>query len=245
MKYRNYAHRGFSKNYPENTMLAFEQALKAGCEGIELDVQLTKDGHLVIIHDETIDRTSDQSGRVCDLTLEELRRADFSYRYRKTAGFQPIPTLSEYFELVRDRDIITNIEMKNNIYEYPGLEETVLKKIRKYRLEDKVIISSFNHWSVVKMKSLAPEIVCAFLSDKRIPLPGNYVHVCGSEAYHPQFRLLKKEELADLRKYDVRINVWTVNRRSDILRMIALGVDGIISNDTELVTRILRETGMR
>ena len=93
MKCRNYAHRGFSGCYPENTMLAFEKALAAGCEGIELDVQLTKDGRIVIIHDEAIDRTSDGSGLVKDLTYEELSQADFSYRFRGSVAFQKIPTL--------------------------------------------------------------------------------------------------------------------------------------------------------
>ena len=91
-----YAHRGYSGRFPENTMLAFQEAAKTGCDGIELDVQLTKDGQLVVIHDETIDRTTDGSGYVRDYTLEELRRFNAAAKWDGRFGFQPIPTFEEY-----------------------------------------------------------------------------------------------------------------------------------------------------
>ena len=242
---RNYAHRGFSEQYPENTMPAFEAALEAGCEGIELDVQFSRDGRLVIIHDEAINRTSGRAGLVRELTFDELREIDFSFRFRKKFGFQRIPTLSEYFELIRDRDIITNIELKTGVFEYPGIEAAVLETIRKFGLEKKVLISSFNQRSVLRMKALAPEIACGFLSDRPIPNAGEYIRSHGVEAYHPHFCLLTKKAMDELRAHDIRINVWTVNRKSDIRRMIALGVDGIISNNLERTAAVLRKAGLR
>ena len=124
MKCRNYAHRGFSGKYPENTMLAFEKAVEAGCEGIELDVHFSKDQELVIIHDEKVDRTSDGNGYVKDFTYEELKKISFSYKFAEEIGFQKIPTLKEYFEFVKDKDLITNIELKTGVFEYP-VESTV------------------------------------------------------------------------------------------------------------------------
>ena len=245
MKCRNYAHRGFSGCYPENTMLAFEKALAAGCEGIELDVQLTRDGRIVIIHDEAIDRTSDGSGLVKDLTYEELSMADFSYRFRGSVAFQKILTLREYFALVQHRNIVTNIELKTGVCEYEGIEQLVYDLIREYNMENKVIISSFNHHSVLRMKAIAPRIPCGFLSETWILDAGHYVSSHGVEAYHPQFRMLTEPETEDLRAHGVRINTWTVNEPEDIRAMIALGVDGIISNYPDRVASLLREAGMR
>ncbi len=245
MKCRNYGHRGFSGKYPENTMLAFEKALEAGCEGIEFDVHLTKDGELVIIHDETIDRTSDKSGWVKDMTYEQLCQVDFSYRFAGQFGFQRIPTLREYFELVRDKDIISNIELKTGVCEYPGIEQAVYQLIQEYHMEDKVIISSFNHHSVLRMKELAPTLPCGFLSETWILDPGPYVKSHGVEAYHPQFYMLTDSETADLKAHGVQLNTWTVNMEQDIRRMIDLEVDGIISNFPDRVAAILKERGLR
>ena len=103
---RNIAHRGYSGNYPENTMLAFRKAVEAGADGIELDVQLTRDGEPVILHDEQVDRTTDGTGWVKDLTLAELRKLDASYLYTGQYGFNPVPTLREYCEFIRDLPVL-------------------------------------------------------------------------------------------------------------------------------------------
>ena len=110
-----FAHRGFSGEYPENTMLAFRKAYETGCDGIELDVQLTKDGVPVIMHDETIDRTTDGKGNLRDYTYEQLCRFDCSGKFAGKYGFQQIPTLREYLEWVKDTGLITNIELKNSV----------------------------------------------------------------------------------------------------------------------------------
>ena len=118
---KNFAHRGFSGKYPENTMLAFQKAFETGADGIELDVQLTKDGEVVIIHDETVDRTTDGTGYVRDYPLEVLQKLDASYLYKKEVGFWPIPTLREYCEWVCEKDLVTNIELKTSVFEYKGI----------------------------------------------------------------------------------------------------------------------------
>ncbi len=245
MKCRNFAHRGFSGNYPENTMLAFRKALEAGCEGIEFDVHLTKDGEIVIIHDEAIDRTSGQHGLVKDMTYEELCRVDFSYRYAGLVPFQRIPTLREYFELVKDWDICSNIELKTGVYEYPGIEQAVYNLIQEYHMEDKVIISSFNHHSVMRMKAIDPAIPCGFLSETWILDVGSYIESHQVEAYHPQFHMLTDAETADLKAHGREINTWTVNTPEDIREMIRLQVDGIISNFPDRVNQELKAAGLR
>ena len=245
MRCRNFGHRGFSGCYPENTMLAFEKALEAGCEGMEFDVHLTRDGQVVIIHDETVDRTSNGSGWVKDMTYAQLCRLDFSYRWAGQLPFQRIPTLREYFALVKDLDILSNIELKTGVWEYPGIEQKVWDLIREFSLEDRVIVSSFNHNSILRMKALAPSLPCGFLTETWILEPGSYVSSHGVEAYHPQFYMVTPEQAADLKAHGVRINTWTVNEEADIRRMIRLDVDGIIGNYPDRVARILKETGLR
>lgn len=226
-------------------MLAFEKALEAGCEGIEFDVHLTKDHQLVIIHDETIDRTSDRTGWVKDMTYEELCQVDFSYRFKGEVDFQRIPTLREYFELVKDRDILSNIELKTGIWEYPGIEQAVYDLIREYHMEQKVCISSFNHHSVMRMKAIDPTLVCGFLSETWILNTGEYVRSHNVEAYHPNFHMLTDPEVEDLRAHGCKINTWTVNDEADIDWMIRIEADGIISNYPDRVAARLKAAGLR
>lgn len=113
----NIAHRGFKGVYPENTMLAYEKAVETGADGIEFDVQLTKDGELVIIHDEDLERTTDGKGLVKDKTLHELKKLNAS-KGCPYCEVQTTPTLREYFDFAKDKDIITNIELKTSIITY-------------------------------------------------------------------------------------------------------------------------------
>ena len=199
----NIAHRGFSGKYPENTLLAFQKGIEAGADGFEFDTHLTKDGEIVIIHDERLDRTTNVQGFVKDYTLEELRKVDASKPFPE-CGFCGIPTLREYFELIRGRDLITNIELKNGIFWYEGMEEKVIAMIREYGLEERVILSSFNHRSVMKCKASAPEIRCGFLTMSWLERPGEYTAARGVECYHPLYLTLDRETVDELHGHDIR-----------------------------------------
>ena len=238
---KNFAHRGFSGKYPENTILAFQKAIEVGIDGIELDVQLTSDGEVVIIHDEKVDRTTNGEGLVVSYTLEELKKLDASYIYTGKMGFNPIPTLREYFELVKDEPLVTNIELKTGINEYPGLEEKVYALIKEYHLEDRIIISSFNHYSVLRMKEIAPELVYGFLSDTWIYNPGAYTKNYGVTCYHPAFVQLKQEIVDEIKASNIIINTWTVNTEEQIRDMYAKGIDTVIGNYPDLTARVLKE----
>lgn len=238
---KNFAHRGFSGKYPENTLLAFEKAVEAGAQGIELDVQLTKDGEIVIIHDETIDRTTDGKGEVVSYTYEELKKFDASYIYRGQMGFNKIPTLREYFELIKDTDIITNIELKTGINEYLGIEKKVWDMICEYNLADRVIISSFNHYSILRMKAIAPKIKCGLLSETWIIDAGKYTRNLGVECYHPHFTNMTKEIVKEIKAQGIEINTFTVNKEKDIRDMIEKGIDIVIGNFPDLTKQIIEE----
>ena len=148
---RVFAHRGYSGKYPENTMLAFREAEKTGADGIELDVQLTKDGEIVIIHDETLERTTTGTGWVKDHTLAELKALDASIIKGTAYSPERIPTLEEYCRWVKDTKLVTNIELKTSIVYYPEIEEKTAEMVKAFGLEDRMIFSSFNHLSIVRM----------------------------------------------------------------------------------------------
>lgn len=228
---KNIAHRGFSGKYPENTLLAFKKAIETGCDGIEMDVHLTKDDVVVIIHDETIDRTTNGTGRVCDYTYEQLCQFDASSDYMGVYGFEKIPTLREYFELIADhKAFITNIELKTGVIWYKGIEEKVLELIDEFDRRDTVIISSFNHYCIQRMKALAPDVKCGYLEESWILNPGAYCKAGAVECYHPYFYNMVPEQVAELKENGIEINVWTVNTVTDIQDMLDKGVDGIITN---------------
>ena len=238
---KNFAHRGFSGQYPENTMLAFKKAWEAGADGIELDVQMTKDGQVVVIHDEKVDRTTNGSGNVRDLTLAELRKLDASYIYTGKMGVNPVPTFEEYCAWVAGTDLVTNIELKTGVYPYPGIETKVWELIQKYHLENKVIISSFNHYSILRMKELAPELPYGLLEESWLVNAGAYVAGVGVEAFHPYHGSLTAEAVAEIKSHGIAINTWTVNEETRLRELLALGVDIVIGNFTDMVKRVLAE----
>lgn len=238
---KNFAHRGFSGKYPENTLIAFEKAVEAGADGIELDVQLSKDGEVMIMHDETLDRTTDGKGPLVSYTCEELQKFDASYIYRGQMGFNKIPTLREYFELIKNTNIITNIELKTGINEYLGIEQKVWDLIQEYNLADRIIISSFNHYTILRMKAIAPKLKCGLLTETWYVDAGKYTHNLGVECYHPHFANMTKNIVNEIKLYGIEINTWTVNKEEQMRDLIEKGIDGLIGNFPDLTKKIIAE----
>lgn len=230
-----WAHRGASAHAPENTLPAFALAQQLGADGIELDVQLSKDGVPVVIHDERIDRVSDGVGSVRDYTLEELRGFNMNKQF-PAYGRLVIPTLSDVYDLVKESDMMINLELKNSVVFYEGLEETVLDLARKKGLEDRIIYSSFNHYSMRKMKSLLPSARVAFLYADGILDAAEYARQNGAFAIHPSLKNMEYPDVDVVREChgrNVRVHVWTVNEEPDIERMKDIGVDAVITNYVE------------
>jgi len=216
-------------------MLAFQKAVEAGCDGIELDVQLTKDGVVVIIHDERIDRTTDGTGEVKDYTYEELKKFNAAKRFPKVTEFESIPTFDEYCAWMAGTDIMTNVEIKTGCYYYEGLEKKTLDIVHKYGLEKRILYSSFNHMSLVRVKQLLPEAECgALLSDEGLGNAGYYCHSFGFECYHPGIKGLTREIVDNCRKYGIRINPWTINNMNELEQLEEWGCDGVITNYPEV-----------
>ncbi len=185
-----WAHRGCSQRYPENTITSFSKALELfdrGLTGIELDIQLTKDGELVVIHDERIDRTTDGYGFVRDYTLEELKT--FHIHTGKSEA-EHIPTMREVLDLLADamkKGFMLNIELKNSIYPYPGMEEKIVKLISDYGLEKSIVYSSFYAASIVRIKELVPDANTGMLDSKVSDCLFKAKSI-GADALHPFWR---------------------------------------------------------
>lgn len=226
-----YAHRGYSGRYPENTMLAFKKAWETGCCGIELDVQLTKDGEVVVIHDEKIDRTTDGTGAVKDYTLAEIKKFNASAAWNGKHPVTEIPSFDEYCRWVKDTDLVTNVEIKSGVYYYEELEEKTLAIVRKYGLEKKIIFSSFNHSSITLLRRLAPEIPCGALVEyDDLGNPGYYCEKFDFQYYHPGMKALTEEMVVSCREHNIPLNVWTINDMGDLEQLYEWGCEGAITN---------------
>lgn len=231
----NIAHRGFSGKYPENTLLAFKKAVEIKADGIELDVQLTKDNVPVIIHDEMVDRTTNSIGLVKNFTYKEIKRLN-------AGGNERIPSLEEFLELAHDSNIFVNLELKNSIFPYEGLEDIVLNLLEKYSIsKEKLILSSFNHNSMMKIKEMDSSIKTGLLYESCLYKPYNYLKTTSASALHPCFASLLQniDETKDLIKKNVEINTYTVNDVVYMKALIDLGVNGIITNYPDRLKELL------
>ena len=236
-----WAHRGCSQRYPENTLLAFEKAAAvSGLTGIELDIQLTRDGEMVVIHDERVDRTTEGMGYVRDYTLSQIKKLHI---YADDKPSQEVPTITEVLDLLTSQmkaGLKLNIELKNSVYPYSGMEEKIVELIQKKGLQESVVYSSFYAASLEKLKRLDPDVELGILdsrvSDCLYKLRGG----CGAAALHPFWRGmdLKAQELEG---YVVR--VWMsghlypekpTGTKLDFGPLEAQGITDIILNEPEV-----------
>lgn len=240
-----WAHRGASgwdvQYAPENTLPAFQKAIEMGADGIELDVQLTKDGEIVVIHDEMIHRVSDGEGWIKEYTLSELKKFNFNKTHPEFS-FTAIPTLEEVYQLMKNNQLMINIELKTGIISYKGLEEKVAALTQQMNMEQRVIYSSFNHYSVHKMKKLAPKSKTGILyADGFMDVPA-YGKQIGVDALHPAMHNLRYPNFLEAcKKEKLAVHVWTVDYTIDIKKMCELGVDAFITDCPDRARRIVDE----
>jgi glycerophosphoryl diester phosphodiesterase len=235
------AHRGFSAAFPENTMKAFVEAEKAGANGLEIDVQLTKDGEIVVIHDEKVDRTTNGSGLIKDLTLKEIRKLDASYKFKKWLKEEPIPTFMELLEWLATNNLVCNVELKNGIFPYKGMEEKVISLIRRFKLEDRIIISSFNHYSIVYCYQLAPEIETAPLYSEGLYMPWVYAQSIRAKGIHPALIAAPNEIITRSLDNGIAVRPYTVNKEKDMVRLFEIGCSALITDDPAKALKIKRD----
>ncbi len=243
MKTKVWAHRGASAYAPENTLEAFELAIKQKADGIELDVQLTKDKKLVVIHDETIDRVCDGSGYVKEFTLEELKQFHCNKLHPQFKD-AVIPELGEVLMLLKPTSLTVNIELKTGIFRYKGIEEKVLTEVKMAGMEDRVIYSSFHHKSIVKIKKLDPDAVTGLLfSDGWINVTG-YARLIGADALHPPvYQFPNRQLIKNSRKRKLPLHIWTVNDEPMMEYLAEQEVAAIITNTPDIARKIVDKKG--
>lgn len=225
-----FAHRGLSGNYPENTLLAFKESLKFNIYGIELDVHKSKDGELVVIHDEDINRTFNGNGKVKDYTLEELREFKSIYECFEDNEECKIPLLEEVFQLIKDKDIVLNIEIKTDVIDYKDIERDILELIKRYDIEEKILISSFNHKALERVRNLNKNIKLGVLYENYMPNIISIAKDLNAHAIHPNKNLVTRELILDAHSEEIKVNVYTVNTESDFKKLKNYNVDAIFTD---------------
>ena len=240
----NLAHRGFSGIYPENTMLAFSKAVSEGdCDGLELDVHFSKDGELMVMHDRSLERTTTGTGYISDYTYDDLMYLDAGIKFDARFAGERIPKLIQVLELVKNNDLMLNIELKNYEVEYPGIERAVVLLIKKMNLEKQVFLSSFNHISIAECKRSYPEIRAGILYHQPLFNAEKYCVTIGADTIHPHYGLLQYEKnlTERCRAAGLCVNTWTVNEEADMEYMVAQQVDSIITNFPNKLSTLLKE----
>ena len=229
-----FAHRGASAHAPENTLEAFELASQQGADGIELDVKLSADGIPVVIHDATVDRTTNGSGPVADLELATLQKLD-------AGEGQRIPTLDEVFASLGGQ-LLINVELTN--YKAPNdqLVEKVVEVIKKHDLSESILLSSFFSKNLKRAANLLPKTPRGLLA---LPgLLGGWARTYGFrlgdyQALHPFYKNTTAQQIARAHRMGRRVHVWTVNAADQIHQLLGWGVDGIITDDPQLAVEII------
>lgn len=236
-----WAHRGCSQRYPENTLLAFEKAIELNnLTGIELDIQLTKDGEIVVIHDERVDRTTESIGFVRDYTLAELKRLHI---YADVNPSQRIPTMDEVFDLIESRlktGMKLNIELKNSVYPYPGMEEKIIELVHQRGFGKSIVYSSFYAKSLEKIRQLDMNAEIGILDVKASDCMYKLKGGCGAVALHPYWKGM------DLTKEDLNgmtVRAWLsghlypekpTGTNLDLNSLEVQGITDVILNEPEM-----------
>lgn len=222
-------HRGASGYAPENTLEAFRLAMDMGADGFELDVHLSKDGELIIMHDEKVDRTTDGSGLIQSFTLKELKALDASNGMAQYKGAK-IPTLGELYDLIRDTRHVVNVEIKTDQIVYPGIAEKVLKLEQEKGMEGRILYSSFNHYTLMELKAIKPDVKYGILYSDGLYEPWKYAKSIGAQYIHPHWRtLLYPGMIEGSLAAGIGINPWTVNDEEIMDLCVRHGI-GVITN---------------
>ncbi len=238
------AHRGASAYYPENTMAAFKGAVEMNAEMIELDVMLSKDGVPVVFHDATLDDHTDGTGNIHEYTLSELRELDAGSWFDSSFTGEKIPTLEEALAFASGK-IAVNIEIKTEAVSDEikgGVEEKSLELVRKYGMEEHVLFSSFDYRSIAHIKTLDPDMPAAILYEKNQSakmLPSELLSRYNADAFNCSYRQLNTKRFRDIRKNNIPVFIYTVDKPSQMRKLLKMNVTGIFTNKPDVLWEVL------
>lgn len=223
-------HRGAAGTAPENTLISFAKGLEYGVDGFEFDVQLSRDGEVVICHDERVDRTSNGVGWLKDFTLQELKNLDFGSWFTKFPVYQRIPTLQELLEMVKSLNIELNIEIKTGLVQYPQIGEKIVHLLAAYGRLDNSIISSFDHQVLWDLKQQYPKVKTGILYDSGPIKPWLYANLLNAQYLHPAWYFVTPELVTSSAALGIEINAWTVNSSFAAAKVSLAHVSRIITD---------------
>jgi glycerophosphoryl diester phosphodiesterase len=237
-----FAHRGASAYAPENTLAAFEIAIQQGADLVEMDAKLSADQKVVILHDRTVDRTTDGSGRVSDLPLSELKKLNASHGFRDQYPAESIPTFSEALELCAGR-IGINLELGNYATPFDRLPEELAKIIKNHPYKTDILVSAFHPVPLRKFHSLVPEVKIGLLARRGVEgfLSRGWLGrtLIPYTALHPDKNDVTPAMIKTARKFGYSINPFTVNEQEEMAHLISLGVNGLITDDPRLAREVI------
>lgn len=237
-----FAHRGVSSLYPENTMAAFQAAADLGVEGIELDVQLSKERVPVVIHDPRLQRTTNGEGSVKDFSVKELKELTAGVNFEQTTTNEKIPTLEEVLQFAKTNNLIFNIELKGYIWEREEMLDSVIQMITDHRLEKRVVISSFDHKELRMWHERNQDIELAALVTGALNEPETYLKSVGaSVGYHYKTPLLLEDEVKHLIELGIQLRPYTVNDPDWLKRYMEWGCSGVITDYPQIALDIRRQ----
>ncbi len=237
-------HRGASAYHPENTMIAFRAAYEMGAEMIELDLTLSKDGIPVVIHDETLDRTTTGKGSVSDHTLEELKALDAGSWFSEEDSGEAIPTLQEVLEFAKGK-ISVNIEIKTEAVTdeaWGGIEQKAWELVKRYEMEDHVLFSSFDYRTVAHLKEINVDIAAALLYEEQQSVnrsPSELVEGYDADAFNCSYRQFSKRWAKEALEAGFPVFVYTVNSKRLMRKMINRGASGIFSDKPDVLKKVV------
>jgi glycerophosphoryl diester phosphodiesterase len=225
-------HRGAAGTHPENTMASFRRAGEVGADGVEFDVHRTRDGHLMVIHDYWLDRTTTGTGMIRGLSLEEVRQADAGVKTGEQFAGERVPTLQE---LIRSTspELRLFLELKAGSVHYPGIEEELVAFIRAEGVQDRVQVSSFDHKALRRLHGLDPNLQLGMLYGENLLDPVGMAKAVGASALHPVWEWVTPDMVEAAHVAGLQVNTWTVNLPEAVTMMRACGVDGIMSDFPE------------
>jgi len=232
-----FAHRGASMSAPENTLSAFQLANKHGAHGIETDIHLTKDSVPILIHDPTLDRTTNLTGAVKDYNYDQIKDADAGFKFASSFKGENIISLPMFLEWIQDKNLKINLELKTRDYDYEKIEEIVYAYLKEFNLIDRTIISSFSPKTIKGFSKIA-DIETALLHSKfkwNIP---KYAKKFQAKAVHIPYRLLSRRLIRQAKRENLAVRVYTVNKKKRMIRCIRYDCDAIISDIPKLFTNL-------
>lgn len=237
-----FGHRGASAYAPENTLASFQLALRQNADAVELDAKLTSDGQVIVIHDQTVDRTTDHTGRVRELPLAEFRQMDGGSHFDVAFRGEPVPTLEDVFQAVGQLTYI-NVELTNYASVLDELPEKVAELVNRYHLNQRVLFSSFNPIALHRIPRLVPDAPIGLLAGRGASgaLARSFLSkVLPLNSLHPEKSDVTPRLVQNAHKRGQKVFVYTVNRQEDMIKLFQMGVDGIFTDDPVLARQVVQ-----